>query len=798
LSENGEGLLTSQCEKCGKSLVNTRAGSFTSYLFQQNYCQCNKSNRKATTASQVCANCGKSVAKKRAGSFTSFLFQELRCQCAQPALHKKERLSRTTTQFRRQALAEKRGYTASFKANASSGQKLPQSDFLPGTVIGGVFKILSVIGEGGMGIVYLAQHLSLNRPYALKVLSPSIVSEQSWLRFKAEAKTLSVLSHPGLVKVYDLGIHENTVPYYSMDYLEGETLEDLLVRKGPQGLEFTISIFLAVLDALAYAHRNNVVHRDIKPANIFICQNQEIKILDFGISKLVGDKHSQRNQELTAVGEVFGSPFYMSPEQCRGDQLDFRSDIYSVGCTLFETLTGYVPFESANSLEIAMLHEEGDIPLLSDVCDVTFPPSLDVVIEKCLAKLPQDRYQSAKEMAIDLTRIKEGKSLAAYAGAATGAARSNRSDSGADQADSRGLGELGGLTGLGLIGFGLLAFVSLSLIGVAVYVIGFQPIAPKVTPVVDKTLLTVGQRNLPRMTDVAEELTGKGATAVDNKVKAFFAKPFKYYSQMITKNGEEYRMFTFPAGVSLGKLHCSMGFGKVSYEATGTVTVPTKMNVALSGSAQLQFHPKLLSYFRSDDLNSLSLSAELTRVDLMLAEIARLTSLETLKLQRLLLNSKSPGYLNRLTKLKALTFNECQIEPAIFVKLLPVTKVQSLVFDGGPKISPQLKAIARNRHLISLTITSAVLSKDDLKALASISSLETLCLKYCSLTNDDLKVLTALRNLRDLDISFTNVDRRCIESLAQFHKLERLVAPGLLPADEQQLQSAIPNLSLFE
>jgi len=145
------------------------------------------------------------------------------------------------------------------------------------------------------------------------------------LRFKAEAKTLAALNHPGLVKVYDLGIHGNSVPYYSMDYLVGETLEDLLVRKGPQELEYTISIFISVLDALAYAHRNNVVHRDIKPANIFMCRNQEIKVLDFGISKLVGEK---RNQELTAVGEVFGSPYYMSPEQCRGEQIDFRSDIY--------------------------------------------------------------------------------------------------------------------------------------------------------------------------------------------------------------------------------------------------------------------------------------------------------------------------------------------------------------------------------------------------------------------------------------------------------------------------------------
>ncbi len=186
--------MASQCKKCGKSLVNTRAGSFTSYLFQQNYCQCNRvqtgrqsqagepskgrgrsnaagkarssgpSGGSELAPSLVCTNCGKSVAKKRAGSFTSFLFQELRCQCAQPALPKKERLARTNTQVRRQAMAEKRGYTANFKAHAESVRKLPQADFSPGTVIGGAFEIVSSIGEGGMGIVYLAQHLSLNRP----------------------------------------------------------------------------------------------------------------------------------------------------------------------------------------------------------------------------------------------------------------------------------------------------------------------------------------------------------------------------------------------------------------------------------------------------------------------------------------------------------------------------------------------------------------------------------------------------------------------------------------------------------
>ncbi|MDQ5938089.1 MAG: eukaryotic-like serine/threonine-protein kinase [Cyanobacteriota bacterium erpe_2018_sw_21hr_WHONDRS-SW48-000092_B_bin.40] len=794
--------MSGKCKQCGKPLVSTRAGSFTSYFFQQNYCHCNNSRvgapgqsadkaRSSGTSSGknlstelVCGRCGKSAAEKRAGSFTSFLFQELRCQCAQPALPKKVRLTRSNTQVRRQAMAEKRGYTASFKVNAESGRKIAQLDFSPGTVIGGAFKIVSVIGEGGMGIVYLAQHLSLNQPYALKILSPSIVSEQSWLRFKAEAKTLAALNHSGLVRVYDLGIHENRVPYYSMDYLEGETLEDLLVRKGAQDLEYTISIFLSVLDALAYAHRNNVVHRDIKPANIFICRNQEIKILDFGISKLLGEKH---NQELTAVGEVFGSPYYMSPEQCRGEQIDFRSDIYSVGCSLFETLTGYVPYESPSSLEIAMLHEEAQIPLLSDVCDIAFPPSLDLVLDRCLAKLPQDRYQSAKEMAIDLTRIRDGKNLETY----VGAPRIARSDSQADQADSK---------GALLLGYGLGAILALGLAGAAVFVIAFQPMVPTGKPVVDKTLATGGLRNLPRMTDVGEEMSARShvESPQDLETMAFLEKRFKYYSQIVTKNGEKYRVFTFPAGVSLGNFYWRSEGRNHEHAASGTFELPLRLKLALKSNANVQLHPRLLNYFRSDDLKALALASEPTKVDVMLSSIAKLTSLETLSLQAMELNPDSTAYLNRLTNLKSLAFYSCKIDPAVFANLIPISKVQTLFFDGGANVSAQIKVIANNAHLESLTISSAVLSKDDLKAVSSMASLRTLSLQYSSLTNDDLKMLTALTNLRDLDISFTKVDDKCVDTLLQFHKLERLVIAHLPASSEARLRSALPHLRVIE
>jgi serine/threonine protein kinase len=809
----GQLLVAEQCKQCGKSLTNTRAGSFTSYLFQQNYCQCNKSKSgrqgksadkarssgassiaKNQSQSQVCTNCGKSVAKKRAGSFTSFLFQELRCQCAQPALPKKLSSARTNTQVRRQAMAEKRGYTANFKANAESGRTLPQADFSPGTVIGGAFKIVSVIGEGGMGIVYLAQHLSLNRQYALKVLSPSIVSEQSWLRFKAEAKTLSVLNHPGLVKVYDLGIHENTVPYYSMDYLEGETLEDLLVRKGPQELEFAISIFLAVLDALAYAHRNNVVHRDIKPANIFICQNQEIKILDFGISKLVGDKQSQRKQELTAIGEVFGSPYYMSPEQCRGEQIDFRSDIYSVGCTLFETLTGYVPFESANSLEIAMLHEEGEIPLLSDVCDIAFPPSLDVVIAKCLAKLPQDRYQSAKEMAIDLTRIKDGKSLEAYLGAA------RRHKNGSDEYEME---PIGGRFGA----YAILSFLGLCLAAFALF-IGFNQPQPPV-PRMDVAELSE-PRSAASATALLTELNAANDVDTLNSslsprseaaVKAYLRQAPRFFSRVVvTSDGQKQKVFDFPKAVALGQLRWSDHKVRGVVHASGLVSVPATAACSFVTDNALTAHPELFGHFRNDDLIELVLEGAPPKTESALPFVSRLTALQMLSLRQVPLNADSFKHLNCLANLRKLSLESCPADSLSLSKLAALTNLEFLTLTDEENTSLLLQALSRRSNLVSLSLSQADLSREDIEAIASLKTLRSLTLRSRSVDNKYLEMLTALKNLEQLDVTRGALDEKCFDSLCKFPKLKVVRVPGVLGRGEfeARLKQARPQLRMFE
>lgn len=312
---------------------------------------------------------------------------------------------------------QRKEFTEGLLKRSSAPSAEVDATFPLGTIIGGTYKIIKLLGIGGMGAVYLVEHTTLNKRYALKVLAPELVNEQNWLRFQAEAKTVASLNHATFVKVYDLGIHGGLAPFYSMDYLPGRTLEQILADDGPLEFSLAIDVLLEVLDGLAYAHRNGVIHRDLKPGNIMIDADKKVesvKVLDFGISKLIGPDFTAK-QSLTAAGEIFGSPFYMSPEQCTGGVVDARSDIYSIGCTLFELITGFVPFEGSSSIETILMHEEQEVPSLFEVApDGKFPPSLDVVLAKALAKSPQDRYQSAKELAIDLTRIREGKDLLAY------------------------------------------------------------------------------------------------------------------------------------------------------------------------------------------------------------------------------------------------------------------------------------------------------------------------------------------------------------------------------------------------
>lgn len=290
-------------------------------------------------------------------------------------------------------------------------------DPLIGTILDGKYRILSVLGFGGMSVVYKAEQELIEKFFAVKTVKFRVDERPSlWQRFEREVETLSKLSHPNIVTVYDCVLGEDGQPYVVMDYLEGQSLDQVLQQRGRFSLKQLLSISTQACSAVAHAHRNNVIHRDIKPANIMVIEQKDgpklppldsqptaeeaceepryqVKVVDFGLAKLGED-----SRKLTQSGELWGSPPYMSPEQIVGADCDGRSDIYSLGCVVYEMATGRDPFWTANVYELLHKHLNEAPPTLKEACpDGDFPPHLQAVLEKAMAKNLEDRFSSMTE-----------------------------------------------------------------------------------------------------------------------------------------------------------------------------------------------------------------------------------------------------------------------------------------------------------------------------------------------------------------------------------------------------------------
>lgn len=256
-----------------------------------------------------------------------------------------------------------------------------------------------------MSIVYLGHDQLLDREVAIKRLKVSTQSERAWQRFQQEARACATLRHPNIVSIFDFGSDEEHVPYIVLDYLRGETLAQLIEKKGTLLSNEMVEIIMPVLDGLEHAHKNGVVHRDLKPANIFLQRLEPsnqllVKIMDFGIAKVISDRESGFE---TKTGEVIGSPFYISPEQLSADPIDGRADQYALGCMIFEMLTGKPPFVGKSVLATFMMHKSDTAPLLSTRPNGR-PVSarLEKLVSRLLEKAPQDRYESVTQLKDEL------------------------------------------------------------------------------------------------------------------------------------------------------------------------------------------------------------------------------------------------------------------------------------------------------------------------------------------------------------------------------------------------------------
>ncbi|MGA0051910.1 MAG: protein kinase domain-containing protein [Candidatus Nanopelagicaceae bacterium] len=277
-------------------------------------------------------------------------------------------------------------------------------------MLGERYELGAMIGTGGMADVYLAQDVRLNRQVAIKILRSDLARDPSFVtRFNKEALSVAALNHPGIVSVYDSGKEDSpsgAMPYIVMEYVEGKTLREI-VNKGERfALNRAVEITEGILIALQYSHKNGIIHRDIKPGNIMITDNGDVKVMDFGIARALADTGAT----MTSTWNIIGTAQYLSPEQATGTQADARSDLYSVGCLLYELLAGRPPFTGDTPVAIAYQHVSAPLLSITEIQE-SLDPALNAFFSIALAKDANERYQSANAMLKDLKKLIKGEGI---------------------------------------------------------------------------------------------------------------------------------------------------------------------------------------------------------------------------------------------------------------------------------------------------------------------------------------------------------------------------------------------------
>lgn len=295
------------------------------------------------------------------------------------------------------------------------GDDAAEMDAIVRENLGDQYEVLELLGRGGMGAVYKVRHRELDKIFAVKILKPELLKERANLkRFKQEAAAASKLTHANLAAVYDYGTGKAGAPFIVMDYLDGRSLDKIIKEEGFLDAPRALDLFIEAAEAIAHAHAKELIHRDIKPENLIITERdwiEHVKLVDFGIAKVVSAENAP-TQNLTQTGEIFGSPMYMSPEQCQGLPLDHRTDIYALGCVMYEALTGSPPFRGDNPIQTILAHVNIDADRFWDRVRASgISEQLEHVVLLCLEKDPGDRYQTVEDLRRDLVAIRDGKQI---------------------------------------------------------------------------------------------------------------------------------------------------------------------------------------------------------------------------------------------------------------------------------------------------------------------------------------------------------------------------------------------------
>lgn len=623
----------------------------------------------------------------------------------------------------------------------------------PGRVIGDRYEVKSVIGQGGMGCVYLVEQLFLHKVYALKTLNPGHLTDLAWRRFQKEAQATSAFDHPNLIKVYDFGMIDDAQPFFVMDYFEGETLADLIEAQGGLPLSDVLNIFGQVCLALDNAHKQGVIHRDLKPSNIMIAKQDDgyrVKVVDFGIAKLASADHE--TLALTRTGEVFGTPYYMSPEQCLGVAIDNRADIYSLGCVLFQSLTGNPPFIGDTALSIMMQHQTASpVSLKEGSLGKTFPAAADRVIRKMMQKRPDDRYQNFLEVAKDLELIKLGERVISQNNPILAKATSKPMTL--------------------ILGVCIFATV-LSLLALA-FVVGRSSAPPKEV----SSIASSGNNSNKLMTadwDRNRLQTNGSTVAPTSAKKPTNFKPASADSEFYSELGDQenpyhakLRTFHFgdkplgimllPAGVDCLSAEV-MSDGTKKVFATGDVTINNFKPLTLMINDDVAENPSMLKRFREDEvagLKLLSIDNAIFTNELMASFTPFAKSLKTLKVEgsESITDECIPA-LDRLPHLVELYLNKTGVHGAAIGKMKNIKKFRILDLGSlhNNSASDVLPGLAGSTALVELNLRRANLDDSNTRFLETLPNLKILNASSNGLGDVTIRRLQNLKHLEELNL----------------------------------------------
>ena len=651
----------------------------------------------------------------------------------------------------------------------NDGRQNAGFSFAAGDVVDQKYEILELLGEGGMGAVYKAHHKLLDKIVALKTFKTSQIDEETIARFQREARALAKLSHPNVVQIFDYGTTESKMPYYTMEFLEGESLADLLKREGRLRVSETIAIFFQVCHGLSAAHLKGILHRDLKPSNIFLtklsAKQYKVSVVDFGLAVMTASQADELG--MTMQGVICGSPLYMSPEQGRAEPLTVASDIYSLGCSLYECLTGEAPIVGSNSLQTLIRRDTEIAPTLTDNgAGKIFAPELEKIVATMLQRDASRRQPSIEIVLDDLDYFARSRKKARRQSAAQVADRTMPAAGPAtEDASGRRPNKL------------LWASIAIFFFGC--------------------TLLIWSSLFMQKPAQLA---VGQAATVMPSAIAPSGAKPVCSMSK-----DNKISIIEWP-GHLIGKEldQPTMQKDRLTWDDT--------QPHCISFSEEFLADPRNLLTLRPLRVRKIFFQKQLAKSQLteVLQNLRGQKYLNDMHFEQQLLDDNDMRLLAEFEDLTDLTMTRATgVSKKALAQLALKKQLHAINCDFSGPISDLVRVLPADKQLFCLSVNGCPVTKQDLKDIAAIPHMNILRFEGCNLTDEKLKLLTPLTHLWTLRLEDNPLTPSCIptfEAWAQktkppFHKHFEIFLSGndsWKPKDIEYLNRVVPDVHFNE